>query len=103
MKKLNLGDYVRAPVRLLRRKLWQGRHEWYKPPWRESPIEGVFVGVRTYANGTCSGGYDRENPVEFHGDEWIKVALICKDSRQRPIPVLYDECVKIRQRENHEI
>lgn len=92
MATLKLGDRVRAPGRLVRRKKWRGRHEWYKPEWSNFPIEGVFVGVRTYVNGTCSAGMDYDDPTVFTGDEWIKVALICKDPRQRPIPVLYNEC-----------
>lgn len=90
--KLNLGDKVRAPVRLLRRRIWRGRHEWYKPEWKSSPVEGIFVGVRTYANGTCLGGAVIDDPIVFQADEWIKVALICRDARTRPIPVLYSEC-----------
>ncbi len=83
---------MRAPVKLLRRREWQGRHEWYKPDWKISPVEGVFVGVRTYANGTCSGGYNWEDPVNFVADEWIKVALIVQDARHRAVPVPYNEC-----------
>ena len=90
--KFNLGDRVSAPCRLQRRRVWRGRHEWHKPSFIQSPIEGIFVGWRTYANGTCSGGSAFDDPIEFQPDEWIKVALICKDPRHRPIPVLYDEC-----------
>lgn len=89
---LKLGDRVRAPVRLLRRREWRGRHEWYKPDWKNSPVEGMFVGVRTYANGTCTGGANFDDPVEFKADAWVKVALICRDPRHRPIAVLYNEC-----------
>jgi len=90
--KFKLGDRVSAPCSLSRRKVWRGRHEWYKKP---GAIEGVFVGWRTYANGTCSGGYQYDDPIEFQPDEWIKVALICKDPRQSPIPVLYNECERL--------
>lgn len=89
---LKLGDRVRAPVRLLRRRAWRGRNEWYKPDWRPRPVEGMFVGVRTYANGTCAGGYNDDDPIVFVADEWIKVALIVKDARHRAVPVIYDEC-----------
>jgi hypothetical protein len=93
---LKLGDKVRAPVRLLRRRQYcnGGHREWVKPDWKHSPVEGVFVGVRTYANGVVnwgSPGYDGDPPV-FIADKWLKVALICTDPRQKPIPVMYDEC-----------
>ncbi len=97
MATLKLGDKVRAPVRLLRRRQWTngGRREWIKPEWKSSPVLGVFVGVRTYANGVVTwgqnDGYDADPPV-FCGDKWLKVALICTDARQKPIPVMYDEC-----------
>lgn len=88
---LKLGDKVRAPVRLLRNRQ-SLRRAWYKPPWKSNPIEGVFVGVRTYANGVVEGGMHYDDPAIFIGDEWIKVALICSDPRQKPTPVMYDEC-----------
>ncbi len=94
--KFNLGDRVCAFVRLQRRRVWRGRHEWYKMPWGGCLIEGTFVGVRTYANGTCSGGCEWDGPIKFHPDEWIKVALICRNPRQKPIPVLYAECHLIK-------
>lgn len=87
--KLKLGDRVHAPAGLLRRRIWKGRHEWYR---NSSSVEGIFVGERTYANGTCSGGMGYDDPMVFEGDEWIKVALICRDARTKPIPVLYNEC-----------
>ncbi len=93
---LKLGDKVRAPVRLLRRRDWKngGRRDWAKPEWKTSPVEGVFVGVRTYANGIVEwggGGIDGDPPY-FIADKWLKVALICTDARHRPIPVMYDDC-----------
>jgi hypothetical protein len=97
MAVLKLGDKVRAPVRLLRRREWQngGRREWVKPEWKSSPVEGVFVGVRTYANGVVMWGSSDAldgDPPYFVADTWLKVALICNDPRQKPTPVLYDEC-----------
>lgn len=89
---LKLGDRVRAPGRLLRRREFRGRHEWYKPLWMHAGVEGVFVGVRTYVNGTVSGGFNADDPLVFKGNEWIKVALICSDPRKKPVAVLYDEC-----------
>ncbi len=85
--KFKLGDRVSAPNSLYRSKKWRGRHE-----WREvlGPVKGVFVGWRTYANGTVE--IDQDAGPLFTADEWIKVALICQDPRHSPVPVLYDEC-----------
>ena len=92
MTTLKLGDRVRAPGRLFRRKQCPGRNEWRKPGWKSRPVEGIFVGVRTYVNGTTSVPQNYDDPVVFEGDEWIKIALICEDARHKPVPCLYSEC-----------
>lgn len=82
-----LGAKVRAPGRIFRQRQGSIR-KWYKPTWRQKPIEGIYIGVRTYANGIAEW-YDYG--TEFTANEHIKVALIVQSTRTKPIPVMYDD------------
>ena len=86
---MELGAKVTAPRRILRRRVqcakgW--RKVWYAPDWLKKSVNGIYIGFRTYQNGTVT--WDEEGTY-FTADEWIKVALIVEDARQKPIPVLY--------------
>ena len=90
--KFELGATVTATGRIFRRHLdgvKANRKEWYRPDWAQRPITGIYIGVRTYQNGIIE--WEEDVGFIFTADEWIKVALIVTDVRQRPIPVLYSE------------
>ena len=54
---------------------------------KPKPVEGIFVGWRTYANGT----YDYSD-CYFEGTERFEVWLIVPDIRSKPVPVLPEHC-----------
>ena len=90
---MQLGAKVTATKRIFRHQLEgvkANRKEWYTPNWaRHKPINGIYIGVRTYQNGTVE--WEDDVGMTFMPDEWIKVALIVTDARQKPIPVLYSD------------
>ncbi len=89
---MELGSKVTVPRRILRRAVHMGgrnnRKEWYAPDWMKKSVNGIYIGFRTYANGTVT--WDEEGNY-FKADEWIKVALIVEDAREKPIPVMYSD------------
>ena len=90
---MELGAKVTATKRIYRHQLGgikANRKEWYTPDWdRHKPITGIYIGVRTYQNGTVE--WHNDEGTTFTPDEWIKVALIVTDVRKKPIPVLYSD------------
>ena len=93
---MQLGAKVTAPGRILRQQLCgeTNRKEWHKSPWKQKPIIGIYIGVRTYANGTIAWEEDIGNV--FTADEWVKVALIVESARENPVPVLYEEMTLVK-------
>lgn len=90
---MKLGTRVRAPGRLCRRSVFDDGHtrkEWYRPDWATVPIVGLYMGSRTYQCGVLEWIGDEEG-FRFVPDKWIKVALIVRDPRHNPVPVLYSE------------
>ena len=94
-----LGAKVTAPKCILRRTVWgtnsrAHRKEWYAPEWMKKSVSGIYIGHRTYANGTVTWDEDGHS---FRADEWIKVALIVENERQKPVPVLFLEMEEIEE------
>lgn len=58
-----------------------------------APVRGVYIGWRTYANGTIQ--YEFEDGYSFSATEHFKIALIVTDERQNPVPVMFDEMVEL--------
>ena len=92
---IKLGDKVTAPRRLWRRtrqdgKIW--RKEWHTISWETTPIVGIYTGYRNYRNGVIF--WDHDGGHIFVGDETIKIALIVKNERSKPVPVLFSEMEK---------
>ncbi len=97
---LKLGDLVRATNPLRRhRNYTTRRNEWITPSWStKTPTEGMVVGLRTYWDGVCSGGFNMEDPVSFKGDKALKVALICSNVRHKPVAFLVENCAACSRR-----
>ena len=85
---IKLGARVTAPGRIIKSREGDKR-EWYKPSWRQKPVEGVYMGCRTYSNGTTT--IDEDGGRNFHPEEYLKIGLIVTSTRTNPIPVLYDD------------
>lgn len=90
MTDFQLGERVRAPARLSRRYGCINDVRTWEPTG--GPIEGIYVGRRTYANGVGKGGYHPEDgPRYLDVTERVKVGLIVVDPRHNPVPVLYED------------
>jgi len=89
-KRFELGQRVRAPNGYVRR-LYGNRGEctWGRYSWQNKPIEGIFIGKRTYWNGKRF--YDGDGYPYFERAEQVPVALIVTSARTNPVPVPYDE------------
>lgn len=85
---MKIGARVTAP-KPLRRRRGATIREWDTPPWDTKPVEGIYIGWRTYANGVVEGGMNWDDPACFVPKEYIKVALIVPHARANPVPVPY--------------
>ncbi len=90
---MELGQKVTAPGHLIRRHRGNRRF-WTKPEWKQPPTTGIYIGVRTYQNGTLLWDGD-DVGYAFSPDEYLKVGLIVTDPRHRPVPVLYSEITPV--------
>lgn len=96
--KIQLGAKVIAPGKLFRSREGDVRR-WYRPSWKQRPVTGIYIGVRTYKNGTITWeGYEEGHT--FHPKEYIKVALIVTDVRQNPVPVLFSEMSEVGEQKD---
>jgi hypothetical protein len=84
---IELGAEVSSPTRLFRRQT--GKKRTWVPV--DHPVEGIYIGWRTYSNGEIEWSYDE--PTVWHPKEYLKVALIVPSIREAPIPVLFSEMV----------
>ena len=90
MTEFTLGQKVTGGPRLVRCEHWKRkvRHKVWESGFMDNElIEGIFVGYRTYANGTLEY---RKYESAFTADEHFKVALIVPNTRTNAIPVMYD-------------
>ena len=90
---MELGQKVTAPGHLIRRTR-DGRKTWVRPEWKQIPTIGIYIGVRTYQNGTRQWEGTDEG-MSWTPDEYLKVALIVENQRHRPVPVLYSEMMPV--------
>jgi len=104
MKRPKLGQKVRAHDRLVRR-CWSKPHHTLKnrsylvKGWRQygdsilkaKPVEGIYIGYRTYSTGTVHWDSDYGN--EYTPEEWYEVWLIVPNVRSRPVPVFPKDVV----------
>jgi hypothetical protein len=97
MMRPKLGQRVSATDRLVRRHPNNGkRREWQRFVnfvLKAKPVEGIYVGFRTYSNGAVS--YDGDG-VQWWPDITFEVWLVVPGPRQNPVPVFpedteYDE------------
>lgn len=58
------------------------RTEWIKTPWKQQPVEAMYIGWRTVYSGTTFyyGDYDREFKRDGNYIVWVFVA----DERENP-------------------
>jgi hypothetical protein len=94
MKKPKLGQRVRAKDQLARKMHHNGRKEWVRYVdyiRRAKPIEGIYIGCRTYQNGRTMGGYHRDDPLYFEPDGYVSVWLIVRRGNENPVPVLPED------------
>ncbi len=99
MTAIKLGARVTAPGRIVKSRAGDKR-KWYKPTGRQKPVEGVYMGRRTYANGTVSF---EDDVRDFHPDEFLKVGLIVTSTRTNAIPVFYDDITAVDDRRDVQI
>ena len=84
---IQLGQRVTASHFLVRRSTYGTGVT--KRAWepRRGPVDGIYIGFRTYADGEIRGGIDEG--TYFVAKRHIKVALIVPNERAKPIPVLF--------------
>lgn len=89
---MKLGQRVRAPGKVSR--VYDGlteRHLWKRSTWAK-PVEGIFVGDRSYQTGKSHWGDGEDEGSYFVQDGTVRIALIALNPRHNPVPVLYSEC-----------
>ena len=85
---MELGQRVTAPGRLFKQRDGPKRG-WHKQSWKQKPVEGIYIGRRTYACGVVT--WEADYGMVFHPQSYLSVGLIVTDTRHNPIPVLFDE------------
>ena len=97
-----LGQKIQANERLRRitrhqglgpgfRSFWQ-RYAEARIPLKAKPVEGIYIGHRTYSNGRKWYGGDDEGNL-YQADEWLEVWLIVPSARENPVPVMPEDTV----------
>ena len=64
-----------------------------RPVLKPKPIEGIYVGFRTYADGRREY-LGAEYGIAFHPSSYREVWLIVPSERQAPVPVLPEDARK---------
>ena len=93
MTKIKLGDRVKAPCRLFRAHGPNWEKFWRKGA---TPVEGMYIGWRTYANGkivtsTDDAWHGEITIQEWKGESWFKVGLLVKGERSAPVAVMFED------------
>jgi len=95
-----LGQKIQARDRLRRITRRQGLGSAFRSMWvlcqerplKAKPVEGIYIGHRTYSNGRKWYGGDDEGTL-YQADEWFEVWLIIPSARENPVPVMPEDTV----------